>query len=119
MHMTGMLNPGAILFGALFLTAGLLFAAGKVHERLPFWKRMPETERQKIRIRPLCRNIGEMILLSGLLLLMDGFWPRFREHWFAGVMAAWMAAAALDVWLIGRSSRYRQCGSGEHDPENT
>ena len=119
MHMTGMLNPGAIFFGVLFLTAGLLFAAGKVHERLPFWKRMPETEKQKIRIGPLCRNIGEMILLSGLLFLMDGFWPRFREHWFAGAMAAWLMVAALDVWVIGRSSRYRRPGSGGNVPENT
>ena len=46
---------------------------------------------------PLCRCIGEVIVLSGLIFLMKGLWAGFSEHWLAGSIAAWLAAAGLDV----------------------
>ena len=101
------LNIAGIFFGILFIVGGLLFAAGKVHKRLSDWKQMPEDEKEKINIGPLCRNIGEVILLSGILFLMDGVWPDFQEHWFTGAMVAWLVVAGLDVWFISRSSRYK------------
>ena len=101
------LNVGAIFFGALFVVTGLLFAAGKLHGRLKLWQQLPEEEKKKINIVPLCRNIGEVILLSGLLLLLDGVWPDFQSHWFTGAMVAWLIVAGLDVWFITKSSRYQ------------
>ena len=44
---------------------------------------------------PLCRCMGEVIVLSGLIFLMKGLWAGFSEHWLAGSIAAWLAAAGL------------------------
>ena len=101
------LNIGAIFFGVLFILGGLLFAGGQIHSRMNLWKQMPQEEKDKINIIPLCRNIGEIILLSGILFLMDGLWPDFQEHWFTGAMVAWLIVAGLDVWFILKSNRYR------------
>ena len=101
------LNIGAIFFGILFITVGLLFATGRIHSRMSIWKQMPEDEKKKINIVPLCRNIGEVILLSGILFLMDGVWPDFQEHWFTAAMIAWLIVAGLDVWFICKSDRYK------------
>ena len=101
------INIAGIFFGILFIAGGLLFASGQIHSRLSVWKRMPPEEKKKIRIVPLCRNIGEVILLSGILFLLDGLWPDFRNHWFTSAMVAWLIVAGLDVWFISRSSRYK------------
>ena len=101
------LNIGAIFFGILFILGGTLFAAGKIHTRLNIWKQLPEEEKEKINIVPLCRNIGEVILLSGILILIDGLWPDFQEHWFSGAMVAWLIVAGLYVWFILKSNRYK------------
>ena len=101
------LNIGAIFFGIFFVIFGLLFAAGQIHSRMNVWKQMPEEEKKKINIVPLCRNVGEVILLSGILFLIDGVWPDFQEHWFSGAMIAWLVVAGLDVWFISKSNRYK------------
>ena len=101
------MNIICILFGAIFTVAGFLFAAGKIHTHIPAWKQMPEEEKKKINIGPLCRNIGEVILLSGIIFLLKGFWPAFTDHWFTGSMVAWLIVAGLDVWFISKSSRFK------------
>ena len=101
------LNITGVVFGILFIIGGLLFAAGAIHTKLSVWKQMPQDEKDKINIVPLCRNIGEMIILSGILFLVDGVWPAFQEHWFTVSMIAWLIVAGLDVWFISRSSRYK------------
>ena len=95
-----------VCFGVLFLGAGLLFAAGKLHLHLTAWKQMTPEEKRDIRIRPLCRNIGGMIALCGLLFLLAGLWPAFRVHGFVWAMLLWMAAAAVDFYRIGKSPHY-------------
>ena len=52
-----------IFFGVLFTVAGFVFACGKGHIHLSAWKNMSQSEKDKIKIRPLCRNIGEVIAL--------------------------------------------------------
>ena len=101
------MNITCVVFGILFSAAGALFAAGKLHTHLPAWKRMPPEEKEKIRILPLCRNIGEVILLSGIIFLLNGFWSAFRGHWFTAAMIAWLVVAGVDVYLIGKSRRYK------------
>ena len=98
----------AIFFGLLFTVGGALFAAGKVHPYLSAWKNMPPEEQEQIQIEPLCRNIGEIILLSGIIFLLDGLWPPFRNHWFTGAMIAWLLVAGADVYFISKSSRYKK-----------
>lgn len=102
------MNYTCIFFGILFITAGIAFACGKVHIHMSAWKSMPTEEKERINILPLCRNIGEVIALNGILFLMKGIWSDFDNHWFTGTMIAWLIIAGLDVRYIGKSNRYRR-----------
>lgn len=101
------MNFACIFFGILFTIEGFVFAFGKGYNHLSAWKNMPQGEKEKIKITPLCRNIGEVIMLNGIIFLIKGFWAGFSNHWFVGVMIAWMIVAGLDVWYISKSNRYR------------
>ena len=96
-----------VFLGVLFIIAGLAFFFGRTHIQLFAWENMPEQGRG--RIMPLCRCVGEVIVLSGLIFLMKGLWAGFSEHWFAGSIAAWLTAAGLDVWYTGNYNPH--CGS--------
>jgi len=95
-----------IFLGILSTLAGLLFASGKGHIHLSAWKNMPQEEKDKIKMTPLCRNIGEVIALNGLIFLSKGLSSGFSNHWFVGAMVAWLIVAGFDVWYIGKSERY-------------
>ncbi len=96
-----------IIFGALFITAGLVFAFGKAHIYLSAWKNMPKEEKDKIKIVPLCQNVGAIIALSGIIFLVKGLWHGFEGRGFVIAMVIWLVIAGLDVWYIGKSKRYR------------
>lgn len=98
----------SIFLGILFTVAGLVFFFGKGHIHISAWKNMPQEEKEKINIVPLYRNIGEIIILNGLIFLMKGFWSGFSNHWFVGAMIAWLIVAGLDVWYISKSERYQK-----------
>lgn len=68
----------------------------------------PRKKKEKIAIVPLCRNIGEIIALNGIIFLLKGLWAGFSDHWFVGAMVAWMIIAGFDVWYIEKSQRYRK-----------
>lgn len=95
-----------VFFGILFIASGVWFASGRGHIHLSAWKNMPQAEKERIRIQPLCRNIGEVIALNGMIFLARGVWPGFQQHWFLIAMAAWMVIAGMDVWYIAKSGRY-------------
>lgn len=95
-----------IFFGVLFTLAGILFACGKGHIHLSAWKNMTQEEKDSIDILPLCRNIGEVIALSGILFLMKGLWSDFTNHRFVAAMIAWLIVAGFDAWYISKSNRY-------------
>lgn len=97
-----------IFFGILFTLSGLWFAFGKGYLHLSLWKNMPQKEKDKLRIVPLCRNIGGIITLNGTIFLVKGFLPLFTNHWFVSAMIAWMILAGLDVWYIEKSNRYHR-----------
>lgn len=101
------MNFTCIFWGLLFCVAGFAFACGKVHTHLSAWKAMPQEEKEKIKIVPLCRNIGEVIALSGIIFLLKGLWPGFSEHWFVCTMIAWLVVAGFDVCYIEKKDRYR------------
>lgn len=63
-----------VFFGVLFTIAGFLFFFGKAHIHLSAWKNMPQEEKDQIKILPICRNIGEVIILSGIIFLLKGLW---------------------------------------------
>ena len=101
-----MKNLTCIFFGIIFTIAGFMFACGKGHIHFSSWKNMPQEEKEKIKIVPLCRNIGEVIALNGLIFLLKGLWTGFENHWFVTAMVAWFIVAGFDLWYIEKSDRY-------------
>lgn len=100
------MNYSCVFFGLLFIIAGILFACGKLHTHLAAWKQMPEDEKDKIRIRPLCLNIGEVIMLNGVIFLLKGLLAGFTSNCFTIAMVAWMIVAGFDVWYISKSKKF-------------
>ena len=97
-----------VFLGILFTTVGFLFFFGKAHIHFSAWKNMPQEEKEQIQILPLCRNIGGVIILSGIIFLLKGLWVDFSNHWFMGSMVAWLVVAGLDVWYMTKRQRYKQ-----------
>ncbi len=95
-----------LVIGALFIVVGLLFGSGKIHTHFFFWTRMPEQEKEKVRIRPLCQKIGAFLALFGLLFLVRGFWNTMPPILFAVVVCIWLAFAIGDAVFILKSSYY-------------
>lgn len=109
------MNLSCVLFGLLFLGTGALFAAGKLHVHMSFWKRMDEAEREAVDIVPLCKNIGGMIALSGGIFLLGGLSRGFLSHGFVWAMIAWMVLSGIDVWHIGKSGAYQKSGQEQKE----
>ncbi len=101
------MNLTCVAFGALFILFGLAVALGLVHKHLSGWKNTPEEEKAKIRIGPLCRNIGLMIGLAGVIIFVSGLDESFREHYFVWLMIVWLIIGFVDVWRIDRKDLYK------------
>lgn len=95
-----------IAFGLIFSVFGVLFAYGKVLPYLKAWQNMSEEEKAQIRIEPLCRNIGIMIVLSGLIFFFRGMIPGFSHSLFIALIVAWLVGAGFDCYWIEKSARY-------------
>ena len=100
------MNFTCIFFGMIFLIAGILFAAGKLHGYISAWRNMPMEEKRKIKIIPLCKNIGTVIALSGVIFLINGLWQGFRDHLFVITMVAWLILAGVDLFFIEKRHWY-------------
>ena len=101
------MNATCLIFGFLFVVAGSVFAAGRGHIHLAAWKSMTDSEKAGIRIQSLCRNIGCMFALCGLIFLTSGVWDTFKDKAFIWCMVAWLILAGMDVYYIERSGRYK------------
>ena len=95
-----------LVFGVLFTSAGLLFRRGKLHVRLAAWQAMPEEEREKLDVGGLCRNIGGMIALCGLIFLLAGLVPHFEEKFFVWSMVLWLILSGADLYWIEKRGKY-------------
>ena len=104
------MNGACLFLGILFLAAGIYFYSGKAVNHITAWKTMPEEEKRKIHIRPLCRNVGMMIATSGIIFLLSGAWYAFRTSGFLWCMVGWMVLSGADVYWIGKSGRYQSSG---------
>lgn len=102
------MHVASIFLGVLFMMAGLLFVCGKIHIHLSNWKNMPSEEKEKIDIVPLCRNVGAVIMLSGVIFMIKGLWSGFTGSWFTLTMVAWFMAAGADLLYIEKSRRYQK-----------
>lgn len=96
------MNLTCIFFGIGFICAGIWFALGKGHIHLTAWKNMPSEEKDKIKIDALCKNIGSMISLCGVIFLLGGFIASI----FLPAMIAWLIIAGIDVYVISKSKKY-------------
>lgn len=100
------MNMTCILFGGIFVAAGALFYFGRGHTRLWAFKQMTDEEKKAIAIGPLCRNVGSMIALCGLIFLAAGLWEPFKERAFTWCIIGWLVLSGADVYLIGKG-RYQ------------
>lgn len=96
------LNLTCIFFGIAFILAGIWFALGKGHIHLTAWKNMPSEEKAKIKIKSLCKNIGGIISLCGVIFLLGGFVTPV----FLPAMIIWLIIAGIDVYVISKSQIY-------------
>lgn len=109
------MNLICIFFGIIFMIFGLMFVCGKGHIHLASWKNMSQEERETIKIVPLCHNIGEVIVLSGLIFMLKGLCPSFENHWFVAAMIVWFIVAGFDLWYIEKSDRYYKKGGRSNE----
>lgn len=96
------MNLTSIFFGIVFICAGIWFAFGKGLIHLSAWKTMPSEEKDKIKIKALCKNIGSMISACGGIFLIGGF----IDFVFLPAMIAWLIVAGVDVYVINKSQMY-------------
>ncbi len=100
------MNWACLAIGIIIIALGAVTFAGKFHIFFREWKRMPEDEKRKIRIKPLCRNIGAAIMICGAIILCAAFSSFFIEKMFSWFMLAWFVLCAADLWWIAKSGRY-------------
>ncbi len=104
-----------LAFGFVFIILGIAVALGKVHTHIDSWKTMTEEEKNAVRIGPLCRNVGVVISLCGIIFLVSGLWESFRVNWFIWTMIAWFVVCGIDVWRISKSERYLNTGDSDQE----
>lgn len=97
-----------LLFGAVFIVAGIMFACGKLHNHIKAWNSMTAEEKEDINIKPLCVNIGSMISICGVVFMLAGVFLFFRIHIFIWCMILWIIAAGIDVYFIGKNKKFRR-----------
>ena len=95
-----------IALGILFMVGGIIFAFGKIYQHIPAWQKTPDEEKSKIRIKPLCQNIGGMMTLNGIIFVLKGCCAGFSDQMFSVEIIIWLVIAGFDVYYISKSSRY-------------
>ena len=89
------MNFTCLILGILFAAAGVFFYSGRAVNHIT------------ARIGPLCRNVGTMIFISGIIFILSGLWKAFRGDVFLWSIIAWLILSGLDVYWIGKSGRYQ------------
>ncbi len=82
--------------GVVILVFGLLFFFRKILKYFHFWKKMSPSERSKVNTKPLCRNVGSVISLAGVILIVAGLWEFFLSEIFLWAMIAWVVIVVFD-----------------------
>ncbi len=95
------MNYNWILFGIGFTTVGFIMAFGKKS------KVGEQKKTGSIKNKQYYCNIGEVIMLNGIIFSLKGFWEGFSNHWFVCSMVAWMIVACLDITYTIKRSKYQ------------
>jgi len=101
------MNATCLMFGIVFVLAGIALASGKLIPHMKVWKNMSEEERAGIRMKALCLNLGLMVSLCGVIFLTAGIWEAFLFKAFSKCMLAWFVLCVIDFWRINKGSRYK------------
>lgn len=96
----------SLFFGVLFLIFGLLFFTGKIYVNMLMLRNIYTEEKQKIKIKLLCQNIGELIILSSLIFICKGLFIEFTNKKFSLAILIWFLIAGFDLIFISKSKRY-------------
>ncbi len=102
------MNYMCVFLGIVFAMFGIGFAFGKLYERLPAWRKMSDAEKNEIKPKPLCRNVGAMITLNGIVFILKGVCTGFSDSMFMCAAVIWIVIAGADVYYISKSSRYKE-----------
>lgn len=92
-----------IFWGVFLITLGTLSAFGK--EGMCFFARDSRARRKSAERRLLYRNLGELVIVSGILFLLKGLWPEAQEHGLLCAMTAFLIVAALDIACLLRDGQ--------------
>lgn len=101
------MNYLCMFLGVIFCCSGVLFALGKLHNYLTAWRVMEEQERKAVKIKPLCRNVGFMIIVYGMIFTICGYLHLEQTEIFRWAVVLWSIASLGDVYFISKSSWYK------------
>ena len=95
-----------ILFAVPVFVAGAAFLRGSALPRSRAWRAVPESEKARVNLRRVNRNLGCIVMLCGAILLACGLVPGLRETALGPLMVLWSFAACADAVFISKSKRY-------------
>ncbi|MCL1835685.1 MAG: DUF3784 domain-containing protein [Oscillospiraceae bacterium] len=91
---------------AMLLVVGVAFLTGKAPVFIKAYRLMPEEEKEKINIKPLCRNLSAAFLIAAAIFGAAGYSEVFRLIYFKWAVVGWLALCCADIAYIGKSKRY-------------
>lgn len=68
---------------------------------------MTPNERSKVNIKPLCRNVGGVISLAGIILIVAGLWEFFLSEVFLWAMIAWIVVVIFDFAFLMKNKSFQ------------
>ena len=96
------MNLYCIIFGTLFITAGIVFFTGFGNRWLKGLNELTDGEKKELNIKKLDRLLGRIFLSVGLIFEAGGFNEAFLRSAFIWLMLAWFIMTGIAVYLISK-----------------
>lgn len=96
----------SVMVGIAILVLSLLFWIGKVPKSIINFDKIQQEEQGRLNQKALGRNLSLVLLLLAIIFIITGFSPVFKEKYFIIAVLVWVVVVFLDIWFIGKSSRY-------------
>ncbi len=96
-----------LVLGVVIIVFGILTATGWLLPHLSSWKAIDAKEKEKIRVAPLCHNIGAMMGVAGVIFILYALITPYTQTAFTLTIGAWFVVAIVDIVYIAKSKRYR------------
>ena len=90
------------------LAGGVLFFTGKGASYIKGYANMPDEEKKKIKIKPLCKNVSVAFFTIAVIFAAAGYSEAFRLNYLKWAMIGWMVLCCADALYISKSGRYIQ-----------